>query len=61
MSEFSEVMGIALNQTRSPERTERWKFADPIDTGAGETWQSVKVSDAVNSRGLRLHRAEQTE
>lgn len=36
-------------------------FADPIDIGAGETQQSVKVSDAVNSRGLRLHRAEQTE
>ena len=55
------MKGVALNQTRSPERIERWRTADPIDIGAGETQQSVMVSDAVNSRGLRLHRAEQTE
>jgi hypothetical protein len=60
-SKFSEVKGVALNQTHSPERIERWKIADPIDTGAGETQQSVMVSDAVNSRGLRLHRAKRTE
>jgi len=60
-SEFSEVKGVALNQRQSPERIERWKIADPIDIGAGETRQSVMVSDAVNSRGLRLHRAERTE
>lgn len=61
MSKLSEVKGVALNQTHSPERRERWKIADPIDTGAGETSQSVKVSNAVNSRGLRLHRAKRTE
>jgi hypothetical protein len=55
------VKGVALNQTRSPERIEWWSIADPIDIGAGETWQSVMASNAVNSRGLRLHRAERTE
>jgi hypothetical protein len=55
------VKGVALNQTRSPERNERWRTADPFLLGAGETRQNVMVSDAVSSRGLRLHRVKHTE
>ena len=59
--EFIEVKGVALNQTHSPERQERWRTADLLRTGAGETQQSDMVSNAESSRGLRLHRAKRTE
>ena len=55
------MKGIALNQIRSPERDKRWRTADPLLLGAGEMWQSVMVSDAASSRGLRLHRVKRTE
>ena len=60
-SEFSEVKGVALNQTRSPKGIVRWRAADPVDMGAGEMRQSVMVSYAATSRGIRLHRAKRTE
>jgi hypothetical protein len=37
------------------------EIADPFFTGAGKTRQSVMVSDAAGSRGLRLHRVKRTE
>ena len=60
-NEFNEVKGVALNQTRSPRKERRWRAADPFEIGAGETQQSVMVSFAVTSRGLRLHRVKRTD
>ena len=60
--EFSEVEGkVALNQTRSPESSERWSDVDPLYLGADEMRQCDMASAAAASRGLRLHRAEHTE
>jgi len=45
------VKGVALNQTHSPERIERWRTADPFELGA----------QAKRSKALQVSFAEKTD
>jgi len=44
MNECYEVKGVALNLTRSPEKSVFWERADPVIEGAGNTGSAVWTS-----------------
>jgi len=61
ISECSEVKGVALNLTHSPENKQFWERADPIKEGAGQAVSALMTSTKPTPRGLRRHRAVQRQ
>ena len=61
ISESSEVKGVALNLTPSPEKNEFWERADPLMEGAGHAASALETSAKPTPRGLRRHRAAQRQ
>jgi len=59
--EDSEVKGVALNLTRSPEKNVFWEGADPFVVGAGHAASAIMTSAKPTPRGLRQHRVAQRQ
>ena len=60
-NEYDEVKGVALNLTRSSEKSLVWEGADPVIAGAGQAVSATKTSAKPTPRGRRQHRVVQRQ